>query len=148
MTLPSSGSISISEAAAEFGISLPCVFPDAFYGKPGMASSGPLILPDDFYGKSNVVFAPTGVYITNSGLSSASATITCSVDATWTYSGTLPGAKVSISRASGSTGPSITFTVLAPGGGGTLYGNWSLTGTAFGVTKNYTIELSAGDSLS
>lgn len=60
MTLPASGTITLHEIAAEFGIAIDSVFPTAFYGKGGAPASGPLSFAD-FYGRSGI-----GVSITPS----------------------------------------------------------------------------------
>lgn len=52
MTLPSSGSISFSQIAAELGTSLPLTIPSAETRTLSGVASGPITIPDDFYGKS------------------------------------------------------------------------------------------------
>lgn len=48
MTTPSGFPISLSQMRSEFGLGLPCVFPDAFYGKGGLPGSGTLKFSDLF----------------------------------------------------------------------------------------------------
>lgn len=142
MTLPSSGAISISQAAAEFGVALPCVFPDAFYGKPGMPSSGPLILPDDFYGKSNVTFShPSGAYNDVRLEETATITVTCSIAAVWTWTRTGSGAGTSASIASGGSGTTFTVIQAAPITPGIRSTTYTVTATAGGITRNYTLKV-------
>lgn len=142
MTLPSSGSLSISQIAAEFEVALPCVFPDAFYGKPGVPASGPLTLPDSFYGLSNARFEPNGGSLYDSGLASASVIITATPNATWTFTG--GGLGGSVSRTSGSSGPSIVFSLSSPPGSYRRV-EWTLQGVIGSLTRNFTITLEAGN---
>lgn len=137
MTLPSSGPITLEQAAAEYGLSLPVVLPNSFWGKPGMPSSGPLTLPGDFYGKSNVIFTPNGGSAFNAGTTFASVTLECNFAAVWTFSGGGTGSSVSI--ASGDTATSITFSLTNFSGFRSAY--WTVTGTALGVTREFTVEL-------
>jgi len=51
MTLPASGTITLAQIAAEFGLASTAVFPGAFYGKGGAPASGTLRF-SDFYGRS------------------------------------------------------------------------------------------------
>jgi hypothetical protein len=137
VTLPSSGSISLAQAAAEYGLSLPVVLPNSFWGKPGMPASGPITLPGDFYGKSNVIFSPDGGATTDSGLTNASVTLACNFDAVWTYAGGGTGSSVSIG--SGGSAASITFSLFNPSGFRSAF--WTVTGTALGVTREFTVNL-------
>ena len=139
MTLPSSGSLSISQIAAEFGISLPCVFPTAFYGKPGVPASGALVLPTTFHGLSNVIFTPDGGAVTVSTTGTdAATTLACNLAAVWTFS--LP-ANVTASIASGGSSASLTLTLQNGGGGSYRERSISVTGTAFGVVRSFTVTL-------
>ncbi len=134
MTLPASGAITIQEAAAEFGISLPCVFPDDFWGKGGLPASGALVLPTDFYGVSNAVFTPDGGAISGTG----DALITCTATAVWTYTGGGAGAFASIAR-----GDSANLIAFGNYGGATRV--WSVTGTVGTTVRNFTVTLLPGD---
>lgn len=137
MTLPSSGPITLAQAAAEYGLSPPVVLPNSFWGKPGMPSSGPLTLPGDFYGKSNVIFAPDGGTLLATGTTIASIEITCNFAAVWTYSGGGTGSAVSIP--SGGSAVTITFSLTNFSGFRSAF--WTVTGTALGVTRNFTVNL-------
>ena len=138
MTLPSSGPLSISQIAGEFGVALPCVFPDAFYGKPGVPASGTLSL-SQFYGLSNVLFSPDGGTISDSSIGTSSLTLYCTVPATWTFS--LPP-NVSASIASGATSPFVTFSLPAPGVG-IRARSVSVSGVASGILRSFSVELEA-----
>lgn len=141
MTLPSSGPLSISQIAAEFGVALPCVFPRDFYGKPGIPSSGPLILPDSFYGKSNRYFSPDGGSISRYGATFVSVTLIGYPSAVWTYTGGGTGSSVSI--ASGGNSGTITFQLSAP----PLTfrsAEWSVQGVIGDLVRNFTVSLTAG----
>lgn len=137
MTLPSSGPISLADAAAEYGLSLPVTLPNSFWGKPGMPSSGPLSLPGDFYGKSNVIFSPDGGTLLATGTTFASIELTCNFAAVWTYSGGGTGSAVSIA----SGGSAVTITFLLNNFSGFRSAFWTVTGTALGVTRNFTVNL-------
>lgn len=142
MTLPSSGPISIAQIAAEYLVSLPCVFPTAFHGKPMLPASGPLTIPTDFYGKSNIVFTPDGGLVQNFGVNFASVVLQCNFAAVWTYTG--GGFGSSVSLASGASGTQITFSVSAPAGA-TRNGNWTVTGVFGGITRNFTVDVEASN---
>lgn len=85
MVLPSSGSMTIAQVEAEFGLPAGSVWPNAFWGKGGAPASGPLILPNDFYGRSNVaVVIPAGGYEDYCIQPvNASCSITFKADGTW-----------------------------------------------------------------
>lgn len=140
MTLPASGPMSISMMAAEFGVALPCVFPRDFYGKPGIPASGPLKF-SDFYGKSNVVFTPNGGEVYDYGSTSASVILVCNQSAIWTYT----GGGGTVSRASGTAGNSITFSVSSPAFS-YRSANYAVSATAMGVTRSFTVTLEAGNA--
>lgn len=141
MTLPSSGALSISQIAAEFGVSLPCAFPSAFYGKPGVPGSGTLTLPDSFYGLSNQSFNPDGGAVDGSAIGeAATVTLYANPAAVWTYSGGGTGGFVNVP--SGNSATSITFSCVPPGVGARVR-NWTVTGTIGGLVRNFTVSLSA-----
>lgn len=133
MALPSSGPLSISQIAAEFGVGLPCVFPDDFYGKPGVPASGVLVLPDSFHGLSNVVFTPNGGPVNDFDQFQAQVTLSCNLPAVWTYGGI--GDAVA-SLASGGTANSITFSLS-----GNFQAIFNVTGSAAGVDRLFNVNL-------
>lgn len=143
MTLPASSAISLQDAATEFGISAPIILPDSFWGKPGMPVSGAITLPNDFWGKSNVTFSHASGTYSDFKLDdgAASITITCNVDATWTWSKTGSTVGHSASIASGGSGTTFTVSQTPPVGtsGGVRSSTWTVTATAGGVTRNYTL---------
>lgn len=140
MTLPNSGPLSISQIAAEYGVSLPCVFPDAFYGKPGIPASGALSI-STFYGKSNVTFTPDGGAVSDYEYgATAQVTLTCNVPAVWTF--TLAGlATASIS--SGASASSVTFSLAAGSPGSNRVAAFDVTGVSDGVSRTFNISLEA-----
>lgn len=139
MTLPSSGPISIAQVAAEYGLPANTPFPSGFYGRPGFPGSGAFSL-SQCYGLSNVNFSPDGGNVAGSAVGSATATVTCNLPAVWTYTGGGTGGSVDV--ASGGTATSITFTVVAPGAPDVTR-TWSLTGVSNGVTRNFSVSVTA-----
>jgi len=136
MTLPASGTITLAQIAAEFGLASTAVFPTAFYGKGGAPASGTLRF-SDFYGRSGVTFNPVGGTYNQSdgGLSQAqSFTITATAAVVWTWSKT--GSAATCNVVSGNSATSITFTV----GVGTSDRSATFTVSAGG--KNWTITIS------
>jgi hypothetical protein len=53
MTLPTSGPLSLTQFAAEYGLAANTPFPGGYYGKPGIPGGGALSF-SAMYGKSNV----------------------------------------------------------------------------------------------
>ena len=142
MTLPSSGPISLTQIAAEFGVALPARLPTNFYGKPGVPSSGALAMTQ-FRGLSNATFTPDGGSMTESGYIEVSVTLSCSIPALWTWTKTSSPSPYSFaSLASGSTNTDITFTAIAdrvP----SVDATFSVTGVAGGLTRTFTVRLLA-----
>ena len=145
MTLQASGAISLAQIAAEFGLSASAPFPSSFYGLGGAPGSGALSFAN-FYGRSaapSVTFTPDGGTYDVNQLGPAEFTLTCSQAAVWTYSGTGSATGNSVTLPSGGSGTSITFTLQPPGISGVRSRTWTVTGTAAGVTRNFTIFLTA-----
>jgi hypothetical protein len=141
MTLPTSGPLTISQIAAEFGVALPCAFPSAFYGKAGLPSSGELTLPGDFYGLSDAaLFSPDGGTVDDSNVGIAAVTLFCTETATWTYTGGGSGSFASL--ASGASGTSIQFTCSAPPSGIRLR-TFVVQGVAGAVVRDFVVQLAA-----
>jgi hypothetical protein len=97
---------------------------------------------NDLRGKSAVSFDPAGgasageaVYLFAEGEFDAQVTIQCSQQAVWTYSG-LGG---SVSIPSGSSNAIITFYLSTTTNPRTA--SWSVSATAGGVTRYWTVEL-------
>jgi len=140
MTLQSSGAISLNDITAEFGLAADSVFPTKFYGLGGAPASGALSFAD-FYGRSNVIFTPDGGDLSDSGLGGVNMTLSCNKTATWTYtySGSPNG---SSSPLSGGSGTSVVFSIYTDGST-TESGTWQVTGVSGGVTRTYTVSLTA-----
>lgn len=144
MTLPSSGAISLSQVNTELGRSSTATISlgeSAVRTLAGVASGA--ISMSNLYGKSAVSFSPDGgtssgsaVYLSMYGSLNASITITCSTNATWTYSGY--GAD-SISVSNGGAATSITFYLSTSYYGATA--TYNLSATAGGVTRYWTVYL-------
>lgn len=146
MTLPASGAISLNQIADEFGLARSTAFPTGFYGKGGAPGSGALSFAD-FYGRSSTpvsVFTPNGGTVADEEQGTASVTLTCNNPATWTY--TQNGSQGTASLASGGSGTSITFNVSATGKV-TVSTSFSVTGTSNGVSRNFTVNLTADGSV-
>lgn len=137
MTLPASGPLTISQIAAEFGVALPCVFPDDFYGKPGVPNSGALSI-SQFYSLSNATFTPDGGALSDEGSAFASVQLNCTAAAVWTYAGGGGGSFVSL--ASGSADTSIVFS-LSNFTQSELTAAWTVTGTAGNVSRSFMVSL-------
>jgi len=138
VTLPSSGPLPMSAFAAEYGVAANTPL-SGYKGKPGIPNSNPVSF-SAFYGKSNVTFTPDGGNVSTAATGSASAIVTCNQPAVWTYTGGGSGGTVSI--ASGATSTSITFTVVATGIPDVTR-TWSLTGVSNGVTRNFSVSVTA-----
>lgn len=148
MTLQSSGAISLANINTELGRSSTATISlgeTAVRNLAGVASGA--ISLSNLYGKSNVSFSPAGANSAPgttlgsyaSGGNDASVTITCTQTATWTWNRTGdPDGYANIS--SGGTGTTITFT-LPNYGFSPLYTSFSVTGSASGTTKYWTVNL-------
>lgn len=149
MTLQSSGAISLGNVNTELGRSSTAAISLGETAVRTLAgvSSGAIAL-SSLYGKSNVAFTPNGgtsagapVALEDFGTLSASKTISCTQSATWTWTRT-SGTSGSVNVVSGGTGTSITFSLSTTG---FTYRQtvWTLTATAGGITRYYTITLTA-----
>lgn len=142
MTLPSSGSISLSQMRDEFRLGNP-VSMSQMLGRGGAPSSGSISF-STMRGRSGAVFSPlTGTYSVNEeGL--AQFTISCTAPATWTWTRDLTAITASV--ATGGSATSITF-ALNQGGSPSKplmrSGSVRLTATSGDVTASYVINLTA-----
>lgn len=156
MTLNGSGPLSIGNGVAgqdialEFGLPSSTPFPSGFYGKGGAPSSGALAF-SDFYGRSGVLFTPDGGNVSVTDFTSVSATLSCTAPATWTYTRTSGADGYSgANLPSGSSATSIIFGCNTTSSGGkeiARSASWTVSGTAGGVTRNFTVSLSAQPTL-
>lgn len=95
----------------------------------------------------SVMFSPVdGGYVSADGQYSAGLSLGCNVPAVWTYT-TASGFGGTVNTPSGSTSTSIVFSISASGGS---IGNrqsreqtWNVTGTANGVSRDFTVYLLA-----
>ena len=149
MTLPS-GTISMSQVNTELGRSSTTVISlneGVVRTLAGVASG--TISMNNLRGKTNVSFSPNGganagtaVYLSSDvAYDTATITITCSQSAVWSWtrsgSGT-PAATASI--ANGGSGTTMVFTLDRFDGGISQY-TYTLSATASGVTKYWTVYL-------
>lgn len=149
MTLQSSGAISLANVNTELGRSSTAnisLGETAVRNLAGVAS-GQISL-SNLYGKSNVSFSPDGGTTAGSAVTlsdwaaggdDASVTITCNQNATWTWSRS-GSSSAYADIGSGGYGTSITF-YLPNFGFNILNSTFSVTGTAGGVTRYWTVEL-------
>lgn len=97
----------------------------------------------------SVIFTPDGGTVEAYNQYSVSATITCSQPAVWTYTG--GGTSTNVSIPSGRTASVIVFSANAYGTVGnkvTATGNWTVSGTSNGITRNFTVVIEAlGDNI-
>ena len=147
MTLQSSGAISLGNVNVELGRSSTATISLGETAVRTLAgvSSGAIAL-SNLYGKSNASFTPAGgtssgspEVITVYGFTGADASISCTTNATWTYtqSGS-PAGYASIS--SGTSATSISFN-LTTDEGSPKATTWNVTGVAGGLTRYWTVEL-------
>ena len=115
----------------------------------GVASGA--ISMDNLRGKSNVAFTPNGgtsagarVPLSDQGQLYASVTIDCTQSAVWTWSGGGDGSYVTV--ASGGSATSIIFEVSASVFGGFAYASFTVQATAGGITRYWSVELTAEDN--
>lgn len=99
---------------------------------------------------SATTFDPDGGYVYDESFNSVSTTLTCTTDATWTYS-TVNGAGGSVNLSNGGVAKSIRFTVTAAGPPSNRVSRsqrWSVRGVSNGVQRDFTVELTAtGDNV-
>lgn len=151
MTLQSSGAISLGNVNTELGRSSTAAISLGETAVRNLAgvSSGAIAL-SNLYGKSNVAFTPNGgtsagspVNLSDFGLLSASVTISCTQSATWTWSKTGDSASVSVS--SGGSASSITFSISTTQFGGFKSADFTVSATAGGITRYWTVYITAED---
>jgi len=146
MTLPSSGSISLSQVRTELNAGGAISLGQASVRNLAGVPSGAISL-SQLRGKSNIMFTPAGGAVSASNQEFVSVTLRCTVPAVWTYtrnSGTL---ETSSSPASGSTSTSVTFSVSAHNVKNDIWtngsGSWTVTASAGGISTSYTVTLTA-----
>jgi hypothetical protein len=95
----------------------------------------------------STVFTPDGGGVDNAGRYTTSQTLSCTTPATWTYTAT----DCTANLPSGATANNIMFTCVAGGSANnrtTRNGTATVTGTSNGVTRNFTVTLTAdGDNI-
>jgi hypothetical protein len=140
MTLPASGTITLTMIAAEYGESLPRTLTH-YYGKPGLPASGAIKF-SDFYGKEAITFTPVPGTYDDSNSGTSTLTVSSNIAVPWTYT---KASSTTASSTSGTTTTSITFTVTSTGSGGHLSRSDTviLSTTYNGVTYNWTLNLTA-----
>jgi hypothetical protein len=150
MTLQSSGAISLGNVNTELGRSSTAAISLGETAVRTLAgvSSGAIAL-SNLYGKSNVSFTPDGgtsagtrVILEDYGQLSASLTISCTASAVWTWT-ELGSGTASVS--SGGSATSITFQVSTTSFGGFKYSEFTVQATAGGITRYWTVNLTAED---
>lgn len=154
MTLQSSGAMAFGDINVELGVARTTARPLGGAAARALAgvASGAIRTAADFYGKSSVsvVFTPDGgttagtaVFVNSDVVyQEAEVIISCSQNATWTYTRTF------------TSGNGTEFVNLSTGGVGTeiifrcdsVFGQiarrtWSLSATADGITRYWTIDL-------
>lgn len=112
-------------------------------------SSGAIVMPTNFYGKSYVVFSPDGgtsagapIGLSDQAQLNASITINCTVSAVWTWTEVGTG---TASVASGGSASTITFQVSTTPFGGFKFSDFTVSATAGGITRYWTVSLVAED---
>ena len=161
MTLQSSGALSLSQIQTEFGGANPIGMseyyaggvnvPSATSGVNGAVPASGTISMSKFYGTSDVAFSPSGgtsagapQSLSDFGILNASVTITCNQSAVWTWSEVGTGGNESVS--SGGSSTSITFSLSTPPFGGMKNTAYTVSATAAGVTRYWTITLEVEDN--
>lgn len=150
MTLQSSGAISLGDVNVELGRSSTAnisLGETAVRTLAGVASGA--ISLSNLYGKSNVSFSPDGgtssgspVVINANDFSSVQVVISCTESAVWTWTRTPNIGTCNV--ASGNSSTSITMTLTtAPVSGGTRSTTYTLSATAGGITRYWTVNLTA-----
>jgi len=136
MTLQSSGTIKLSQIAAEFGTATDMT---PLRGKGGTPSTGPLSF-SNFYGKSNITFSPTGDQLAI-GTGNTYITLNCSQSATWTWSG-FPANSINYGTniSNGGSGTAVQFRVGA-GKSIDLDVLFTVTGSSGGSSNNWNCEI-------
>ena len=160
MTLQSSGAISLSQVQTEFGGANPIGMseyyaggvnvPGATSGVNGAVPASGAISMSKFYGTSDVAFSPDGgtsagtrVVLTDLGGLYASVTISCTASAVWTWTEVGSG---TASLSSGDSANNITFQVSTTTFGGFKFSEFTVQATAGGITRYWTVNLTAEDN--
>ena len=141
MALPSNWPLSMQQMRDEYGLGNP-VSMNQFYGKPGIQASGTIAF-SDFLGKSNVAWSVAAGNHVLDDVDTVSFYISCTVPAVWTYTVTgtatgrytypaTSGATANYFNCSMSTTPKLTRS-----------STWTLSANAQGITRNWTIRLTA-----
>jgi hypothetical protein len=159
MVLPTSGPLTLADIQTEFGGSNPislseyyaggAYVPAGTSGTYGAVPSSGAISIQNFYGTSNVAFTPDGGTTAGTAVALSeqmqlyvSITIDCTISAVWTYTEVGTG---SASIASGGSDTSITFEVSTTPFGGFKVAYFTVSATAGGTTRYWTVSLVAED---
>ena len=160
MTLQTSGAIKFSEIQTEFGGANPISMSEYYAGGanvPGSTSgvngavpaSGTISM-SKFFGTSDEAFSPDGgtsagsaVPLIDFGQLNASVTITCNQSATWTWTKSGTGGSASVS--SGGSATSITFSNSTTTFGGFKEAVYTVSATAAGITRYWSVTVSVED---
>lgn len=150
MTLPSTGSLSISQVNTELGRSSGATtsLGETTVRSLAAVASGAIGM-SNLQGKSAgaapTTYSPVAGTYSVDGMGSASFSITASAATTWTYTKTGAGA-TSVTVASGSSSTSISFSLTNSSASDKIV-TFTITATSGGVSQTFTVTLTAYTNL-